>query len=148
MLYKLLVVLHLIGASVWVGGHIVLVGVVLPEAFREYDAKGIHNFERGYGRIGLATLALQFATGLWLATIRVPDLRTIFTAPTPAGHLVLAKLALLGATVILAGHTYHRVLPRLSVERMRPFAVHAWATTVLSILLLIAGAGIRLGGLL
>lgn len=147
MLYKILVVLHLIGACVWIGGHAALIGAVLPIAMAHRDPGPIRDFERSFGRIGLASLAIQLATGLWLTAIRFGGLTTVLREPSAAGHLVLAKLLLLVALFGLAGHAYHRVLPHLSPERLAPFAAHAWAATVLSVLTLIAGAGVRLGGL-
>ena len=147
MLYKFLIVLHLLGSSVWIGGHIVLVLVVLPKAMRERDPIRVRDFERGFARVGLPALALQVFTGLWLTTYWGIDWRTVFSTPTPAAHLALAKLVLLAAVVVIGAHAERRVLPRLSAETMGFFAAHAWAVTVLSLLMLIAGAGIRTGGL-
>ena len=56
--YRLLVVLHLLGATVWVGGHLVLSLVVLPRALRARDASVVAEFESGYERIGLPALLL------------------------------------------------------------------------------------------
>lgn len=146
MVYMVLVLLHLLGASVWIGGHIVLVSVVMPTARRERDPRRIVEFERGFGRVGIVALIVQLATGLWLADRWLGGWQNILRQPTPASHLVLAKLGLLAATLVLAGHAYHRILPRLDRARMRSFALYAWATTILAVLLLIVGASIRLGG--
>lgn len=131
----------------WVGGHVVLVRVILPAAFKEGSPARILDFERGYGRVGLAALAIQFTSGVWLAGVGLGGWENIFNASTPAARLVLVKLVLLTATVMQAGYAYHTVLPRLSSGGMRSFAIHAWSTTVLAVLMLIAGAAIRLGGL-
>lgn len=146
MLYKVLVILHLLGGAVWIGGHVVLVCVVLPQALRERNPKRIVDFERGFGKVGLVALASQLATGVWLANIWLGGWGNIFSQPTPATHLVITKLVLLVMTVGLAGHAYHRVLPRLDEGRMRLFVFHAWATTGLAILMLVVGASVRLGG--
>jgi putative copper export protein len=146
MMYKALVVLHLLGASVWIGGHAALVSAVLPRAMRERKPERIIEFERGYGRLGLAALALQFVTGVWLATYWISDWGAVLREPTPAGTGVALKLALLTATVVLAGHAHHSLLSRLTPERLRGFAVHAWIVTGLAVLMLVVGASIRLGG--
>src|SRR5690349_17173707 len=112
MLYKLLVMLHLLGASVWIGGHVVLDRVILPKALRERDPRPLLEFERGYGRVGLLALAIQLATGLWLAHIWLGGWSHILKDPPPAATYILIKLGLAAATVVLAGHAYHRVLPR------------------------------------
>jgi putative copper export protein len=146
VIYRLLIVAHLLGAAVWVGGHIVLVRGILPRALRQESVDPIRDFEGSYGRLGLSALALQLVTGVWLATYRVPSWPSLFTS-APA-HLIVAKLSLLLVTVALAGHAYHRILPGLSAAGLRRFALHAWITTIVGILMLVAGAGIRTGGLL
>lgn len=147
MLYKLLIVLHLLGSSVWIGGHIVLVLVVLPKAMRKRDPIRVRDFERGFAKVGLSALALQVFTGLWLTTYWGIDWRAVLVTPTPAAHLALSKVVLLAVVVVVGVHAERRVLPRLSAETLGVFAAHAWTVTLLSLLMLIAGAGIRTGGL-
>ncbi|MGH7874191.1 MAG: hypothetical protein ACREQO_18470, partial [Candidatus Binatia bacterium] len=66
-LYRILVALHLIGASVWIGGHLVLAATILPRALRHRAPTIILDFEKGFERIGLPALVLQVVTGLLLA---------------------------------------------------------------------------------
>lgn len=144
---KLLLVLHLLGASVWIGGHVVLLRVVLPRARAARDVAPVLDFERGYGRIGLVALLVQVATGFLLASPYVGGWSAILSTPTPARHLVLAKLTALAAILGLAAHATHRVLPRLRPETLGAFAVHAWIVTLLSVALVVLGVGIRSGGI-
>jgi len=146
MLYKLMVMLHVLGACVWIGGHLVLVVMVLPRALRTRDPAGVTDFEHRFGRLGLAAIVVQLATGLWLADRWIGGWSTLFSEPTPQGHLVLSKLTLLAVTLGLAGYAFHRVLPRIET-RLRLFAVLAGVTTALGVLLLALGVGIRTGGL-
>jgi len=148
MLYKFMMVAHVLGATVWIGGHIVLVAVVLPKAMRSDEPGRILEFERGYGRLGLGALVVQLGTGLWLADRWVGDWSAIFSEPTPAAHLVLSKLLILTITVGIAGYAYHRVLPRVERTGLRAFAVLSGVTTALAVLLLVLGVGIRTGGLI
>lgn len=146
MPYQILVAFHLLGSAIWIGGHVVLVAVILPAAIRERAVAPVVEFERSFGKLGLAALVVQTATGLWLTTRWVGDWRTIFSSPSPAAHFVLAKLVLLVVTIALAGHATHRLLPRLSPERIGVFAVHAWIVTVIAALMLVVGVLIRTGG--
>jgi len=147
VLYKLMVVLHMLGACVWIGGHAVLIAMVLPRALRHNDPGPILDFERDYGRLGLAALIVQLVTGLWLANRWVGSWSTILSEPTAQGHLVLAKLTVLIITVALAGYTFHRVLPHVAARRFRAFVLLSGTVTMLAILMLILGVGIRTGGL-
>ena len=45
MLFKILVVLHILGATVWTGGHLILAATVLPQALKHRDPDLIHQFE-------------------------------------------------------------------------------------------------------
>lgn len=145
MPYQILVVLHLLGSAIWIGGHVVLVTVILPAAARDRAVTRITEFERSFGKLGLAALVVQAVTGLWLATRWVGDWRTILSAPSPKAHLVLAKVVLLVVTLALAAHASHRLLPRLSPDRIGAFAVHAWIVTAIAVLMLMVGVLIRVG---
>ena len=145
MTYRLLVALHLLGAAVWVGGHLVLSLSVLPRAFRARDPAIIREFEAGFERLGIPALLVQVVTGLWLAHHWVPDVAVWFFPSTPAARLVLLKLALLAATVALAVHARLRVVPRLEAATLRVIAYHIVAVTVLGVALLVVGVAIRTG---
>ncbi len=60
--------LHVVGAAVWVGGHLVLLGRYLPQAWRAGRLDLLREFERRYEGLGLPALALQVGTGLLLLT--------------------------------------------------------------------------------
>ncbi|MEQ9617111.1 MAG: CopD family protein [Phycisphaerales bacterium] len=145
--YKLIVMLHMLGACVWIGGHAVLVGMILPKALKRNDPGPVLEFERDYGRLGLGALVVQLATGLWLADRWIGDWSTIFREPTPQAHLILSKLTVLVITVMLAGFTYHKVLPRIDEGRLKLFTLLASVTTGLAVIMLVLGVGIRTGGL-
>ncbi|HRJ48960.1 MAG: CopD family protein [Phycisphaeraceae bacterium] len=145
---KVLLIAHVLGASVWIGGHVVLLAVVIPQARGQGDVTPVRNFERSFGRIGLAALAVQVVTGPILASRWIGGWPSIFTTPTHPAHLVLAKVALLIAIVVLATHATHRLLPKLSMATLGRFTRHAWLVTLLSVALAIAGVSIRTGWLL
>lgn len=147
MLYQGVIMLHLLGASIWIGGHAVLVAAVLPGALRRNEPDRVVEFERGYGRLGLSALVVQLLTGFWLADCWIGDWTRVFTEPTVQSHLVLSKLTVLALTLALAGYAYHAVLPKIGQGRLGRFALLAGVTTALSVVMLILGVGIRTGGL-
>jgi len=146
--YRLLVALHLLGASVWVGGHLVLSLAVLPRALREHDPSIIRGFESGFERLGVSALLVQVVTGLWLAHLWAPDVKGWLFPSTPAARLILVKLALLAATVALAVHARLRVVPRLDATTLRLLAYHIVAVTLRGVALLVVGVAIRTGTVL
>jgi uncharacterized membrane protein len=52
------VLLHVLGATVWTGGHLVLAATVLPRALKERSVDELRRFENGYERIGILALLL------------------------------------------------------------------------------------------
>ena len=145
MTYRLLVSLHLLGAAVWVGGHLVLSLSVLPRALRAHDPAIIREFESGFERLGIPALLVQIVTGLWLAYHWAPHVAGWFSPSTPQARLVLIKLVLLAATVALAIHARLRVIPQLDRETLRVLAYHVVAVTLLGVALLVVGVAIRTG---
>lgn len=146
-MYRALVLAHLLGASVWVGGHLVLAFTVLPRALRANDAAIVRDFEAGFEKIGIPALLLQVVTGIWLALHWLPDVGAWFAADSTLSRLVLGKLACLAATVALAAHARLRIIPRLDAATLRPLAWHIRGVTLVAVAFVVLGVGIRTGGL-
>lgn len=145
MTYRLLVTFHLLGAAVWVGGHLVLSVSVLPRALRARNPEIVRDFESGFERLGIPALLVQVVTGLWLAGHWAPDVTHWSYPSTPGGKLVLGKLVLLAATMALAVHARLRVIPGLDAAGLRVLAYHVVAVTLLAVALLVLGVAIRTG---
>lgn len=145
-MYRHLVILHLIGASVWVGGHLVLSLAILPRALRARDPAIVRDFEAGFERIGIPALLVQVVTGILLALHWAPEIRTWLPPASPQAWLILGKLGLLAATVALAAHARLRIIPNLDATNLRFLAVHVVAVTLLALLFLVFGVAIRTGG--
>jgi putative copper export protein len=94
--YRLLVILHLLGATIWVGGHLVLSLVVLPRALRARDPSVIREFETGYQRIGLPALLLAVLPGLDATTLPLLAYHVV-------GVTVLAVALLVAGVAIRTG---------------------------------------------
>ncbi len=146
-LHFVIVGLHVLGATVWTGGHLVLATTILPAALRARDPAILLGFEQRYEKIGMPALLLQVATGLWLAAQRVPDLAAWFAPGTPAQRSVALKLGLLALTVALAASARLRLIPHLTPERLPQLAVHVILVTLASVGFVLAGLSFRLGGI-
>ena len=58
-MYSVLLFIHIVAATIWVGGHLVLSIGFLPRALARRDPEIILGFERIYERIGLPVLAVH-----------------------------------------------------------------------------------------
>tara|TARA_R100000789_G_scaffold45661_1_gene46523 strand:+ start:156 stop:596 length:441 start_codon:yes stop_codon:yes gene_type:complete len=141
-----LLFLHLLGASVWVGGHLVLLFSVLPGALRRRDVQPVRAFEQLYERVGIPALLLQIATGIWLAGQWLPHAQ--WFGGTAIAHLVQAKLVLLGFTAVLGVHARLAIIPKLDAQRLPQLGVHIVLITLTAIAFVWVGSGFRFGGLL
>ena len=144
--FPLLVIVHALAATVCTGGHLVLDLGVLPKALRERSADRIRDFEQIFEPLGLAALALQVATGLWMGSILLPGFHGLFNPASPIGLLVGTKLLLLVATAVLAVHARLRLIPSLTDANLSGLAWHIRGITALAIAFVVVGALIRLGG--
>lgn len=144
-MYGGMILLHLLGAAVWTGGHLVLALAVLPKALREQSVERLTEFEGAYERLGIPALFVQIVTGLWLAHRMVPEPGRWLLGSDPLARGVQVKLLLLALTLGLALHARLRLIPRLTAERLPLLAAHILAVTVLALLFLVAGTAFRAG---
>lgn len=144
---SLLLAAHLVAATIWTGGHIVLATCVLPRVLRERSAAELLRFEGAYERIGMPALVVQVATGLLLAHGFLPDFSLWFDLSNPVARGICLKLLLLGLTIGFAMDAKLRVLPRLSDRNLIDMAWHIIPVTVLSVLFVLTGLSFRVGWL-
>ena len=146
-MYGILLLLHVLAATIWTGGHIVLCVVVLPKVLKERSPEALLGFESVYEKIGMPALLVQVLTGLMLAHRLVPDVRQWFDMTNPISHAILAKLGLLALTVGFAIDARFRVIPTLSASTLNVMAWHIVPVTLFSILFVIVGVSFRTGWL-
>jgi putative copper export protein len=144
--FYLLLLLHILGASVWVGGHLVLVFGYLPEALKSRSIVELQKFENKFERIGIPSLLIQIVSGLLLAYRMSPDWVQWFD---PNGGLrgVGLKLFLLLATALLAVDARLRIIPRLTPQNLNSLAWHIIPVTLIGVLFVVVGVFFRVGGI-
>ena len=143
--YYLVLSLHILGATIWAGGHLVLAVTILPKALRDHRAATVSEFEQSFERIGLPALAVQVLTGMWLAHHLLGSPANWFH-DNPVAHVVQVKLGLLALTLGLAVHARFRVIPKLSDDSLPKLAWHIRLVTLAAVMFVLAGASIRFGG--
>ena len=124
-------VLHLLGASIWIGGLLTLaVAVAVPRAARRLEP-----MERGrvlaaaatrFSTLALASVAVLGATGLARALRELSAVSQLWD--TSYGRTLLVKTGLLAGLVLLGARNRYRLVPRLREASGRnPAALGAFA---------------------
>lgn len=147
MLFKLLVIFHTIGATIWVGGHLILALTILPSALKQHNPEPIRQFEQPFEKLGLGALLVQVVTGIGLTLIYFPELQGLWPPRSVVSQYVVIKLGGLLATLALAVQARWFIIPKLTAATLPWLGLHIVGVTTLAVLLAVVGAGIRLGGL-
>ncbi|MEE1652604.1 MULTISPECIES: CopD family protein [Brachymonas] len=147
-MYGWALLLHVLGATVWTGGHLILACTVLPRVLREQDVDGLLKFESAYERIGMPALLVQVITGFWMAMQLQPDYGQWLAFGDPVTRLIGIKLFLLLLTVLLALDARFRVIPRLHQPgKLTDMAWHIVPVTLIGIVFVATGVSLRTGWL-
>jgi putative copper export protein len=149
MSHHLLLIIHLLSAAIWVGGHLLLVFVFLPQALKEKNQNIILDYERKYEPIGMTALGLLVITGVLMAYKYGVVIQYWFQFETPLEKVVSTKLALLLLTALFALSAQFRVLPKLkkSADKLPEMTFHILSVTIIGVLMVIFGSFVRFGGL-
>jgi putative copper export protein len=137
--------LHLLAATVWTGGHLILALAILPRVLRSRSAAELLQFESAYERIGLPALLIQVITGLMLAHSLSPDVTRWVDFGDPVGRLIGLKLGLLLLTAVFAIDARLRLIPKLDASRLTSLAWHIVPVTLISVLFVVVGVSFRTG---
>jgi len=143
----IILLLHILSATIWTGGHIVLCVAILPSVLKENSPEQLIKFESAYEKIGMPALIVQILTGLWMAHNLLPDFSEWFNMSNPLAYPIAAKLLLLALTFAFALDARFRVIPNLSVDNLRVMAWHIIPVTIFSILFVVVGVSFRSGWL-
>ena len=140
-----ILILHLLGATVWTGGHLILTLVVLPKTLLSRNIDGLMQFEQLFERVGMPALVLQISTGLWMAYQLLPNIAAWFKLDNDFSILISLKLLLLLMTVLVALHARFYRIPRLSVHTLKGFSINIILVTLFSVAFVVAGTLFRTG---
>lgn len=145
MLFQVLLTLHLLGSSIWVGGHLILAIAILPRALRLHDPTIISEFESKYEKLGVPALLIQIITGVSLTYFYVDNIFDVFDFAYSQHTLIALKLLLIIATIIIAAHARLRIISNLKESNLHFLAIHIITITVIAITTMILGGLVRIG---
>ncbi len=140
---KYIILLHILVATIWVGGHLVLALGFLPAILKNKDLDLLNSFESRYEKVGMPALLILVVTGIYMALYYLPFTAWFNFDHHLSRHITL-KLILLATTIALALHARLRLIPNLSTGNLRLLAVHIIAITVVAVLFVVTGLSIRL----
>lgn len=147
-MYPAVIAIHVIAATIWTGGHIVLFFAVLLPALKHRDHTRITAFEEHFEKVGIPALLTLVITGVWMAYRQQGDIAQWFTFSSAISRTVSEKLSLLLITVLLALHARLGIIPKLSEKNLNSLAIHITCVTVIAILFALTGVLHRFGGIL
>ncbi len=145
MAYKVSLLLHLLCATLWVGGHLLLVVRYLPEALRKKDVGVIQQFEKHFEPLGMPALLIQVLTGVYIAYFYHGQPFMSFSGAAAA--IVNTKIILLLATIALAIHARFFIISKLHAGNLVSMAWHIVGVTAIGVAMLTLGFLFRFGGL-
>lgn len=143
-------VVHLLSATIWVGGHLVLAIGFLPKALKHKNFDYIKNFEKTYEPIGMPSLLLLVVTGVLMSYNFGIGIAQWFSFSNGIETVISLKIIGLLLTVGLAISAQTRVLPQLhkgNIKKLPEMAVHIICVTLIGIVMLILGSFVRYGGI-
>ncbi|WP_201609587.1 CopD family protein [Psychrobacter immobilis] len=144
-MFNYLLILHLLGAAIWTGGHLILALVVLPKVLSSRNLDALLQFEGQFEKIGMPALAIQIITGLWMAHRILPNVGMWFAFDNDISVLIGMKLILLLLTAMVAMHARFWVIPRLSTNNLNGFAINIILVTLFSVAFVVVGTLFRTG---
>ena len=144
-MFNYLLILHLLGAAIWTGGHLILALAILPKVLSSRNLDVLLQFEQQFEKIGMPALAIQIITGLWMAHNILPNVSAWFAFDNDISILIGIKLILLLMTATVAMHARFWVIPRLSADNLNGFAVNIVLVTLLSVTFVVVGTLFRTG---
>jgi putative copper export protein len=139
---KWLILLHVLGATIWAGGHLILSIGFLPKALKENNIQIVLDFEKQYERVGIPALLLQVVTGFWMAAIYIP-VGNWLSLSTPHHAYLWIKITLLVCTIGFAIHARLFIVPNLTIEKLPSLAFHIIVATVLAVSFVVTGLSFR-----
>lgn len=151
-----LLLLHILGACVWIGGHLYLMLIIVPTALKHHNPQALLNFEASFEKLGMTALITQVITGLIMANHFLPNWSQLFDHTQDVSVLITLKLTWLICTILTALSAQRLVIPRLkkaltaedfslTQKYFKIFVSHISLITLLGLAFLVTGVLFRTG---
>ena len=135
--------IHILAATIWVGGHLIISIVYLPRLHRG-DHRSLEEFEEGYERIAIPALLVAALTGLYMGLQWAPLTEWFTFKGKPS--ILGVKAALFTATLLLALDARFRIVEKAKKQgslTVWDLTLHILGVTAIAIGFLAAGWALR-----
>ncbi len=147
MKHQILLIIHLLAASVWVGGHLLLALKYIPQSIKNKSIENIIQYRKNFEVVGIPSLILLLITGVLLAYDYDITIDKWFQFSGKIETVVSLKLLLLFTTMILAITAVKFIFPKLQNKPSALLYSFISLVTILAVTMLVLGSFIRIGGL-
>lgn len=147
MRHQIILIIHLLAATIWVGGHLILLLRYVPKAIKTKSLDELSVFRKNFEPVGMPSLFVLIVTGIIMAYDYNVTIEKWFLFENAIEKIVSIKLILLFISLTLAFITIKFVLP--SIDKLSPFLLYfiIFLVTIIAVTMLILGSLVRVGGL-
>ena len=147
MRHQIILIIHLLAATIWVGGHLILLLRYVPKAIKTKSLEELSMFRKNFEPVGMPSLFVLIVTGIIMAYDYNVTIEKWFLFENAIEKIVSIKLILLFISLTLAFITIKFVLP--SIDKLSPFLLYfiIFLVTIIAVTMLILGSLVRVGGL-
>ena len=147
MKHQVTLILHLLAATIWVGGHLLLLLRYVPKAIKSKSLEELSAFRKNFEPVGMPSLFIFIITGILMAYDYNITFEKWFLFENSIEKIVSIKLILLFISLTLAFITIKFVLP--SINKISPFILYfiIFLVTTIAVTMLVLGSLVRVGGI-
>ncbi len=147
MRHHILLIIHLITATIWVGGHLILLIRYVPKSLKLKKIYPINNFRKNFEPIGMPSLLILLFTGVLMAYDYDITITKWFSFKGGVETIISLKLFLFLITITLALSAVKFIFPNLKEKPTFVLIVFITIVTLIAITMLILGSFVRQGGI-
>ena len=147
MYHHFLLIIHLLAATVWIGGHLILAIRYLPEAIKTKKLDKLKSFKDKFEPVGMPSLIILVITGVLMAYDYDVTFSKWFSFSNGIEKVISIKLILFFISLTLAISAQLFIFPKLTPSKFYQVTLLIIVVTIIAVSMLILGSLIRIGGI-
>lgn len=147
MKHQITLIIHLLAATIWVGGHLILLIRYVPKAITTNSLAELSDFRKNFEPVGMSALVILIITGILMAYDYGISVDKWFAFEGSIEKIVSIKVLLLLLSLLLAFIATKFVFPKLQNTSSPVLYFFIAAVTIMAVTMLILGSFVRIGGI-